>query len=69
MNKQDLINLVGQQQYDNIEKLGQERERLVKEMLKSIPAGVKIQSVNVGLDGDDFIKNEFSMIVRYKIQG
>lgn len=68
MNKKDLINLVGQQQYDNIEKLGQERERLVKEMLSSIPAGVKIQSVSVGLDGDDFIKNEFSMIVRYKIQ-
>lgn len=68
MNEAELIKLLGADRHAEIQQLSKKTADTFKQIVDGIPEGAKIDKVQWGLDGDDFIKNEITVVLKLKIK-
>lgn len=67
MNEQKLRELLGNAECENIMALSKQRSDMVKGIIESLPPGAKIKNVRVGAEENDFINNNITVIIKFKI--
>ena len=68
MNQEKLKELLGKKRYDEIQRLSKETAETVGKIVGQAPEGAMIENLVFGYDGDDFINNEITIRVIYKVQ-
>lgn len=67
MNEARLIEILGKDRYEEMQRLSRAQSDMVKGIIESLPPGVKIKNVMVGTEEDDFINNNMTFIIKFKI--